>query len=125
MVRSYHGSSGKKSERIGLKLNVFTDVQLFERNWRKALNANTAEEKAELLKTLHQDRDYHCVHRYAAKALAIVLHSADIYYWLIHAIHKQGHSEIARSELQTAKKRLLEEKYAVLANRLAVKAGMI
>ena len=78
MERSYHGSSGKKSERIGLKLNVFTDVQLFERKWRKALNANTAEEKAELLKTIHQDRDYHCVHRYAAKALAIVPYNADI-----------------------------------------------
>ena len=121
---------------INPKLNVFTDVQIFERKWRKALNANTAEEKAELLKkavgavtellkTLHQDRDYHCVHRYAAKALAIVPHSADIYYWLIHAIHKQGHSEIARSELRTAKNRLLEEEYAVLTNRLAAEAGMI
>lgn len=53
-------------------------------------------------------------HRYAAKALAIVPHSADIYYWLIHAIHKQGHTEIARSELRTAKHRLLEEDYILL-----------
>ena len=150
---------------INPKLNVFTDVQLFERKWRKALNADTAEEKAELLKkavelyngdllhsassehwiigqsvhyqhryigavtellkTLHQDRDYHCVHRYAAKALAIVPHSADIYYWLIHAIHKQGHSEIARCELRTAKNRLLEEEYIMLENRLSAEAGMI
>ena len=150
---------------INPKLNVFTDVQLFERKWRMALNATSTEGKAEmlkkavdlyngdllhsassehwiigqsvhyqhryigavteLLKTLHQDQDYHCVHRYAAKALAIVPHSADIYYWLIHAIHKQGHSEIARSELRTAKNRLLEEEYAVLTNRLAVEAGMI
>ena len=78
----------------------------------------------ELLKTLHQDQDYHCVHRYAAKALAIVPHSADIYYWLIHAIHKQGHTEIARSELRTAKHRLLDEDYAMLENRLAVEANM-
>ena len=150
---------------INPKLNVFTDVQLFERKWRKALNANTAEEKAELLKkavelyngdllhsaslehwiigqsvhyqhryigavtellkTLHQDRDYHCVHRYAAKALAIVPHSADIYYWLIYAIHKQGHSEIARCELRNAKNRLLEEEYIMLENRLSAEAGMI
>ena len=75
--------------------------------------------------TLHQDQDYHCVHRYAAKALAIVPNSADIYYWLIHAIHKQGHTENARSELRTAKNQLLEEDYAMLANRLAVEANMI
>ena len=84
----------------------------------------TGEEPTELLKTLHQDQDYHCVHRYAAKALAIVPHSADIYYWLIHAIHKQGHTEIARSELRTAKHRLLDEDYAMLENRLSVEANM-
>lgn len=78
----------------------------------------------ELLKTLHEDQDYHCVHRYAAKALAIVPHSADIYYWLIHAIHTQGHTEIARSELRTAKNHLLEEDYELLANRLAVEENM-
>lgn len=149
---------------INPKLNVFTDIQLFERKWRMALNAPSTETKAELLKkavdlyngdllrsassehwiigqsvhyqhryigavtellkTLHQDQDYHCVHRYAAKALAIVPHSADIYYWLIHAIHKQGHTEIARSELRTAKHRLLDEDYEMLENRLAVEANM-
>ena len=149
---------------INPKLNVFTDVQLFERKWRMALNASSAGTKVELLKkavdlyngdllrsassehwiigqsvhyqhryigavtellkTLHEDQDYHCVHRYAAKALAIVPHSADIYYWLIHAIHKQGHTEIARSELRTAKNHLLEEDYELLANRLAVEANM-
>ena len=46
------------------------------------------------------------------------------YYWLIHAIHTQGHTEIARSELLTAKNHLLEEDYELLANRLAVEANM-
>ena len=39
--------------------------------------------------------------------------------------HTQGHTEIARSELRTAKNHLLEEDYELLANRLAVEANMM
>ena len=39
--------------------------------------------------------------------------------------HPQGHTEIARSELRTAKNHLLEEDYELLANRLAVEANMM
>ena len=39
--------------------------------------------------------------------------------------HTQGYTEIARSELRTAKNHLLEEDYELLANRLAVEANMM
>lgn len=72
----------------------------------------------ELLKTLFEEKDYSCVHQYAAKALQYAPHSEDMYFWMIRSMMRVGHSEVARGELQMAQTKLLEEEYVVLVERL-------
>lgn len=133
------------------KLNITTDVQLFNSKWDMAMSAPSLEDKEEILKKmvelytgdiLHSassehwimphstslqfryvgavnelmklfeaERHYHHIRSYAAKALLIVPHDPNVYYWLIHAMYKQGHMEMARSELKMAQTELNEEDF--------------
>lgn len=72
----------------------------------------------ELLKTLFDEKDYSGVQAYAAKALQVVPHEADLYFWMIRAMIKIGHTEMARGELRAAQSRLLNEEYSSLTARL-------
>jgi DNA-binding SARP family transcriptional activator len=72
----------------------------------------------ELMKALEHDKQYRCMQIYASKALTIVPIDPGLYFWLIHSLHKQGHTGIARSELHAAKIKLLEEDYADLLEHL-------
>ena len=72
----------------------------------------------ELLKTLFEEKDYICVHKYAATALQFAPHSEDFYFWMIRSMIRLGHSEVARGELRTAQAKLLEEEYVALVERL-------
>ena len=73
----------------------------------------------ELMQLFNKERNYQCIHNYAAKALAIVPDNADMYYWLIHSMYLQGNCELARSELKMAQNRLLAEDYQDLIMRLS------
>lgn len=73
---------------------------------------------SELLKTLDQAHDYVAVQHYAAKALHIAPHSIDAYYWMILAMNKLDHPEMARGELRMAQRNLLAEEYNELLERL-------
>lgn len=73
---------------------------------------------SELLKTLDQIHDYVSVQHYAAKALHIAPHSIDAYYWMILALCKLDHPEIARGELRMAQRNLLAEECTELLERL-------
>lgn len=72
----------------------------------------------ELLKTLFQEKDFICVHKYAATALQFAPHNEDFYFWMIRSMIRLGHSEVARGELRTAQAKLLEEEYVALVERL-------
>ena len=72
----------------------------------------------ELLKTLFEEKDFICVHKYAATALQFAPHSEDFYFWMIRSTMRVGHTEAARGELRMAQTKLLEEEYAVLIERL-------
>ena len=72
----------------------------------------------ELLKTLFDEKDFICVHKYAATALQFAPHSEDFYFWMIRSTMRVGHTEAARGELRMAQTKLLEEEYAVLIERL-------
>lgn len=72
----------------------------------------------ESMRVLWEEKHYHYIHSFAAKALVIVPHNKDILYWLIRAMEKQGHTEMARSELLMAKAKLDAEIYDTLVERL-------
>lgn len=133
------------------KLNITTDVQLFNNKWDNAMAVSSSEDKEDILKKMvelytgdilhsassehwimphstslqyryigavnelmrlfEEERHYHHIRSYAAKALLIVPHDPNIYYWLIHAMYKQGHTEMARSEMKMAQTELNEEEY--------------
>ena len=73
----------------------------------------------ELMRLFDAERNYEGIHNYAAKALLISPGNPDVYFWMIHAMAKRGHCEVARSELRMAEARLTEEDYADLRERLS------
>lgn len=73
---------------------------------------------SQLLSTLDMAQDYVCVYEYANIAMSALPDNADIYYWLIYAMHRLGMNEIARNELKAAKQVLTENDYADLIDRL-------
>lgn len=74
----------------------------------------------ELMKTLDLGRDYVCIQHYASKVLLIAPHSIDGYFWMIYAMYKLDHPEMARGELRMAQRNLLEEEYDELIERLRI-----
>lgn len=147
---------------INPKLNIFTDLKLFDEKWDLSLKATTNEDKLEILKklvdlyqgdvlhsassehwilststtyqyryigavnelmkVLWEEKHYHHIHSYAAKAIVIMPHNSDIYFWLIRSMCKQGNTEMARSELMMAQSKLLEEEYETLIQKLQKEA---
>lgn len=73
----------------------------------------------ELMRLFDSERRYEGIHNYAAKALLITPENPDVYFWLIHAMAKKGHCEVARSELKMARVKLTAEDYADLTERLS------
>lgn len=73
----------------------------------------------ELMRLFDADRNYEGIHTQAAKALLISPRNPDVYFWLIHAMAKRGHCEVAKSELKIAETKLLEEDYMDLKERLS------
>ena len=74
----------------------------------------------ELMKTLDLGHDYVCIQHYASKVLLIAPHSIDGYFWMIYAMYKLDHPEMARGELRMAQRNLLEEEYDELIERLRI-----
>ncbi|NCB92403.1 MAG: transcriptional regulator [Clostridia bacterium] len=149
--------------RLNPKLNIITDLRLFDDKRNMALTIGSNEDKTEILKKivdlykgdvlqsassehwllgtaanyqhryigvvnelmkiLWEEKRYHHIHRYAAKALEIVPRNADIHYWLIRSMSKQGHSEMARSEMKMAECNLLSEEFSTLTSRLRSEPG--
>ena len=73
----------------------------------------------ELMRLFDTERNYESIHNYAAKALLISPGNPDVYFWLIHAMAKRGHCEVAKSELRLAEAKLTEEDFADLRERLS------
>lgn len=72
----------------------------------------------ELMKCLNIIHDYVGIQQYAAKALHISPHNVDAYFWIIVAMHKLSHSELAKGELSMARCNLLPEEFEELVKRL-------
>ena len=147
------------------KLNIFTDLHLFDKKWSIAIKAIDIEEKihylkkavdlyrgplfqsakhehwimpnvvslemrylgavSELMKSLYQVEDYLSIQQYASKAMHLCPHSVDVYFWMIVAMHRLKHPEMARSELRMARCNLLPEEYEELAKRLEEQVQII
>ena len=73
----------------------------------------------ELMRLFDAEKNYDGIRNYAAKALLVLPSNPDVYFWLIHAIAKRGHCEVARSELKVAESKLTEEDYTDLKDRLS------
>ena len=72
----------------------------------------------ELLKSLAELRDYVDVYQYAMQALQTEGGNLRAYYWLIYALYRQGATEMAKAELQSAKQNLIDEEYNELVQNL-------
>lgn len=72
----------------------------------------------ELMNTLAVENDYVCIQQYAAKAMVYAPYSVDVYFWLILALFRLNHPEMARKELRMSQSNLLPEEYCELINRL-------
>ncbi|MDD3186741.1 MAG: transcriptional regulator [Anaerostipes sp.] len=144
---------------INPKLNIMTDIQLFDSKWDLAVSTSLVEDKEEhlkkmvdlyegdilqsasgehwlmpilvnyqyryvgavneLIKALYEKKYCHHIHTYAAKLISIIPHSIDGYYWLIHTMNLQGHTEMARTEFRMAETHLTEDEYEELKKRLS------
>lgn len=72
----------------------------------------------QLLELLYKERDYESVHDYASLMLSVEPNNPKFIYWLIHILRKHGAMEMAKSQLEYAKSRLLTEEYLELEERL-------
>ncbi len=72
----------------------------------------------ELMKSLFYINDFVGIQQYAAKALQMCPHCVDVYFWMIVAMHRLNHPEMAKGELRMARCNLLPEEYEELTTRL-------
>ncbi len=72
----------------------------------------------ELLKKLAEVKDYYGINKYATQALGVEPGNLKAYYWLIWSMYNLGTIEMAKSQLQQARKVLTEEEYEELMKYL-------
>lgn len=72
----------------------------------------------QLLELLYQERDYETVHDYASLLLRVEPNNPRFIFWLIRSLRKHGAMELAKSHLEHAKSRLLDEEYVELEGQL-------
>lgn len=72
----------------------------------------------ELLKNLAEVKDYYGINKYATQALGVEPGILKAYYWLIWSMYNLGTIEMAKSQLQQARKLLTEEEYDELLKYL-------
>lgn len=65
----------------------------------------------ELLKIFFEAHDYKDIQKYASQSLVLDSANKEAYLWLILAMDKLGSVEMAKGELRTAEKVLIDEEY--------------
>lgn len=72
----------------------------------------------QLLTALDQARDYVCIYEYANHAVQALPGNMDAQFWLIYAMNRLGHLELAKNQLRAAKQILTQEDHIDLLQRL-------
>lgn len=72
----------------------------------------------ELLKKLAEVKDYYGINKYATQSLGVEPGNLKAYYWLIWSMYNLGTIEMAKSQIQQARKLLTEEEYEELLKYL-------
>ena len=72
----------------------------------------------ELLKILAESKDYHGLHDYASRSVAVNPGNEQGYYWMAYAMKQMGVHEMAKAEMEVAKHYLTEEEYDELQEKL-------
>lgn len=73
---------------------------------------------SELLKKLAEVKDYYGINKYATQALGVEPGNLKAYYWLIWSMYNLGTIEMAKSQVQQARKDLTAEEYEELIKYL-------
>lgn len=72
----------------------------------------------ELLRILAEAKDYHGLYEYAGKSIEVNPGNEKAYYWMTYATIQMGAHEVARHEIEAAKRHLTEEEYVELCAEL-------
>lgn len=78
----------------------------------------------EMLKYLAERQEFDAIHYYATQSLQIVPANVKAFYWLIVSIYRSGAVELAKTELERARKILDAEEYNDLIRILKNRNGI-